>query len=73
MDRLSELLRELSDIFESCGGDGRIGVTFDVPVKISVNGREVGSVVQLRWTEEGLELPDPEGQALRIMEEINSG
>ena len=68
-DRFAELLRDLSDTFESLGGDGRIGVTFDVPVKVIVDGREIHSTVQVCWTEDGPSLPDVDGQARRIAEE----
>ena len=68
-DWLARMLGQLSDDFESLGGEGRIGLTFNVPVKVIVDGREVHSTVQVRWTEDGPSLPDVDGQARRIAEE----
>jgi len=68
-DWLAEALREISDNFESLGGQGRIGITMDVPVKVVIGGREFRSTVQVRWTEDGPQLVDPDRQALRIAKE----
>jgi|GEM_PF-5378138 len=69
-DVLADLLRDLSDAFECVGGQGRIGLTLDVPIILVTGGHKFRSTMQIRWTEDGPELPDPDGQARRIAREM---
>ena len=69
-DPIAQALKDISDKFEALGGEGRLAMVLDIPVMIIVDGEKFQTSVCVRWSEDGVEVVDPEKQARCITREV---